>query len=190
MIAMRHNKRQKDAGFALLLTLVVVSVVLAIGLILVDITLKQLTLSGTGRDSEIAFHAAHAGAECAQYTRYSNSPADFKGSSPTLEYCLGNTSVGGDYSLVTSRVHLSQYELDWTAGSDGRCTQIDMYLFDAANAQVSYDIEAYDQDINEVCPQGSICTFVLSRGYSRSCDVVNAPGNTDFIIQREVILEL
>jgi len=187
MIVTMIKHRTDNSGFALLLTLVVVSVVLAIGLTLVDITLKQLTLSGTGRDSEIAFHAAHAGAECAHYTRLNTSVEDLTSGAPDLEQCLDESGVGGDYTRLRPNVHLSQYEIDWVSGGDGRCTQIDLYLFNASRRDVQYNIPQFDADTPEKCEEGSVCTFILSRGYNRACGNIDDPG---FVIQREVLLTL
>ncbi|MFW6210467.1 MAG: hypothetical protein ACOC4E_03185, partial [Patescibacteria group bacterium] len=66
---MATNPRQPHAtsGFALLITLLVVGVVLAVGAVLLDLTIKQVQLSSTAKDSEIAFHAANAGMECARF---------------------------------------------------------------------------------------------------------------------------
>lgn len=192
--------RIKEAGFALLLTLVVVSVVLAIGLTLVDITLKQLTLSGTGRDSETAFHAAHAGTECAQNARVNLPVEDFFGPTyaPSLGWCLdanseGDNLIWSSYSVPHSEsngsVHLSQYRYDWSGGGTDRCTEIDMYLFDASagTGDLDYNIVDYDEADEEACRSGAICTFVLSRGYNRACADIAGSNRT---VQREVILEL
>ncbi len=62
-MAQRKTNAKVSAGFALLLTMIVVAVTLAVGLSLLNITLKQFTLSSTSRDSEIAFHAADSGLE-------------------------------------------------------------------------------------------------------------------------------
>ena len=51
------------------MSLIVVSVVISIGLVVLDLTLKQLRLSTNSKDSETAFHAANAAMECARYWR-------------------------------------------------------------------------------------------------------------------------
>lgn len=185
---MHHQKKQYIAGFALLLTLVVVSVVLAIGLSLLDITLKQLVLSGVGRDSEVAFHAAYAGAECGQYWRLKKGDELLAGAAPELDECLKNTSVDdGTYSSPVANVHLAQYSITWGSDSD-RCTEIDLYLYDARSLTdpdvLSYDISYYG-DAAETCPAGNVCTILFSRGYNRACnDIVSIR-----TIQREIVLQ-
>src|SRR3989344_3678709 len=62
---MKKNKLKH--GFTLLLSILVVSVVLSVGLGIFDIMTKELKLSGIGRESQIAFYAADAGIECFFY---------------------------------------------------------------------------------------------------------------------------
>jgi Tfp pilus assembly protein PilX len=64
----KHSHHQSE-GFALILALLVASVALAIGLSLLDITVKQLTLNTTVQESEVAFQAAAAGMNCLQFAR-------------------------------------------------------------------------------------------------------------------------
>ncbi len=161
---MMHS-HQKQSGFALLMTLIVVSIVLAIGLSLLDITLKQLELSGTARDSEIAFHAAYAGAECAQYWRLQSIISDATiVTPPDFGWCVtGAVAAAPQFDLAPNITH-STYEID----SGASCIEIDMYVFDARTAAVAADIPDLTPGTDEVCLNG-VCTFVLSRGYNRSC---------------------
>ncbi len=55
------------AGFTLFVAMIVSSLLLAVGFSISNIILKQLLLSGSGKDSQIAFYAADSGAECAQF---------------------------------------------------------------------------------------------------------------------------
>ena len=54
-------------GFVLLLSAIVASITLAIGVSIFGIAQKQVVLSSLGRDSQFAFYAADTGAECALY---------------------------------------------------------------------------------------------------------------------------
>lgn len=65
---MYRTTPQKENGFALLFTVLVVSILLAISLSISNITLRELVLSSTTRDSHIAFYAADTAYECALYT--------------------------------------------------------------------------------------------------------------------------
>jgi Tfp pilus assembly protein PilX len=60
---------EKQAGFALLISLLVVGVVISVGLSILDLSIKQVRLASNATESEKAFHAANAGIECARYWR-------------------------------------------------------------------------------------------------------------------------
>jgi len=61
------SKRKKSAGFTLLYSVLVTSLLLAIGIAILNISVKEVILSGSSRDSQFAFYAADAGIECALY---------------------------------------------------------------------------------------------------------------------------
>lgn len=61
--SIHHTRR----GFVLPFSVLLAGILLSIGLAIFSITLKELILSSVGRDSQIAFFAADAGAECALY---------------------------------------------------------------------------------------------------------------------------
>lgn len=54
-------------GFALVVAVIFSSVVLAVGLALLDITYKQILLAGTAKNSQYAFYNADSALECALY---------------------------------------------------------------------------------------------------------------------------
>lgn len=58
---------KNNKGFTVLFSVIVSSIVLAIGISIANITLKQIIISSAGRESQIAFYAADSGAECAIY---------------------------------------------------------------------------------------------------------------------------
>jgi Tfp pilus assembly protein PilE len=60
---MTHPQR----GFTLLIAVVLTSVLLAVGLALLDIAYKQVVLSSTARQSQTAFYTADSALECALY---------------------------------------------------------------------------------------------------------------------------
>ena len=102
------NKKIKnaDAGFTLFVAMVVASLLLAVGFSIGNIILKQLLLAGSGKDSQVAFYAADAGAECAQFWDTKNSDGSsalgdgiFATSSPAT----GNISCGSRGSMAYSK---------------------------------------------------------------------------------------
>lgn len=54
-------------GFSVLFASLTGSLVLAIGLAILSITIKQITLASAGRESQLAFYAADTGTECALF---------------------------------------------------------------------------------------------------------------------------
>lgn len=54
-------------GFVLLYAVMTSTIVLAVGVSIISIALKQLSISTLGRESQYAFYAANTGAECALY---------------------------------------------------------------------------------------------------------------------------
>lgn len=64
---MKKTPLKKDKGFAMLFTVLVISIILAIALGIADLTFKQTLLSSLARDSQLAFYQADAGVECGMY---------------------------------------------------------------------------------------------------------------------------
>lgn len=207
-----HGRR---TGFALIMSLLVVSVVITAGLTILDISIKQVRLSGNAKDSEIAFSAATAGLECGRYWRRVRSDE------------MENSNAGGPDSLVNifcfdmpsspvtvvpvSLVGVSgggsgyvyDYEFSWGAGVNARCSKITtMVIVSAPAATSSMQIETHASNDYmrkffpgypdtgagiefKSCPPAGICTVMTTRGYNRSCSTINSPGT----IVREVLLE-
>lgn len=195
----------KQNGFALLLSLVIISVVLAVVISIAQLSTKQLQLAGVVGDSELAFNAAYAGVECAQSMRLykraelenGDSGIDFDCFDTTHTLVAGypdsytNTDTGyaGD-----GEVHHYQYQLDWTSGGNELCAIVDMVIFDTvldgANLSVTDTemialIEGYPGTSDKECIAGSQCTTVAVQGYDRACSDITQPDT----IQRSVLLE-
>lgn len=54
-------------GFTLLISIILTSVLVSIGIALIDLAYKQIVLASTARQSEVAFYAADTALECALY---------------------------------------------------------------------------------------------------------------------------
>jgi len=63
----KYRIRDTHSGFVLSFAVLISGVLLSIGLGIFTITLKELILSSTGRESQFAFYAADSGGECALY---------------------------------------------------------------------------------------------------------------------------
>ena len=78
-------------GFTLLLSLVVVSIVLSVGLGVFDIVFRELIFSGMSRESQKAFYAADTGAECALYWDLKEGP--ISSTTPSTISCANNQGI-------------------------------------------------------------------------------------------------
>lgn len=68
-------------GFTILFAVLIASILLAIGIAIFDITVRELRLSSVARESQFAIYAAETGVECALYwdSKYSGSSSAFPG---------------------------------------------------------------------------------------------------------------
>lgn len=186
------HKRNRQQGFALLLSLIISSVVLAIGMAILNVSINQINLSATARESELAFQSAHAGIDCMWYWRneLASSYTASSGAAPSIE-CFGVT-VSGDtpVSLPEStdgHARLYSYELEW--GDPVRCTGVDMYVMNAAgtdNLTLQFANEAIGTNGSKTCNSGNVCTVLVSGGYNRACNEITS---SIFSVQREITVE-
>lgn len=85
----RTPSRQTPKGFTLLLSVLVSSVLLALGFAIYNIVSKDIILSSSGRESQFAFYAADSGIECALYGDYQFN-VFATSSSATTVHCMGS----------------------------------------------------------------------------------------------------
>lgn len=67
MMTTPHRTQAGKRGFTLLIAILLASVSLLVGLALADVAYKQVVLSSTARNSQIAFYRADSALECALY---------------------------------------------------------------------------------------------------------------------------
>lgn len=188
--------KQQQSGFALLMALIVVGVVVSVGLTILDLTIKQLNLSTNSKDSEIALHASNAGLECAQYWRFKEATKFESGQNLSIE-CFNVTESSGsvtDLDLSSGgSVYEYNFEFDWgTSGVDERCSKIKMLMFasdvDSSGAtlnNISSVVLGYPSGTNKTCDSGGRCAVISVQGYNKTCGDIGSFGT----IQREVLLE-
>ncbi len=189
--------RKKEQGFALLMTLIVVTVVVAIGLTVLDLSTKQIRLSTNAKDSEVAFHAANAGMECARFWRRQASTLMETGS-PVSPSCFGSALYSNNRVRITSNVsgdgevYKYDYAFSWAAGS--RCSQITTLVASSTSqgagltiGNITALVPGYPGgSLNEKeCAAGERCTVLSVRGYNKPCNDVSGYGT----VQREVLLQ-
>ena len=99
-------------GFTLLFTVLFISASLAISLGLSSLVIGQIQLSGSGRDSQLAFYAADSGVECALY--WDGAKNSFATSSQSTITCARQSRVVGGAKLSSFNFSLS----------NGSCVQV------------------------------------------------------------------
>jgi hypothetical protein len=73
----------KNRGFAMLFTVLIITLILALAIGISDTTYKQAVLSGLAKDSQIAFYQADAAVECGLQYDLTNKAFPYKSSSDT-----------------------------------------------------------------------------------------------------------
>ncbi len=150
-------------GFAMLFAVLVSSVLLSIGLSIFNLTIKELLLSSSGRESQFSFYAADTGVECALYWNFQE-PNPFATSSgstaPTTINCVGqDISLSPDPGSTDSSAS-TQFSLNIPALSPTSCAII---------------------RVSKTAPDstGIITTVVDSRGYNTSCSDTTNPNRVE-----------
>jgi len=196
------NILKKKGGFALLITIMVVSVVVAVTLAIVELSMKQLELSVNSVDSELAFQAANAGMECARYWRQASSSSFETGVDVDMN-CFGVTnlvSVGTFLITLNGSGDVFWYktELTWGAAPFERCSQMDIISMVVpatstnkltvgsgnGNNSLKTIFPGYPSN-STTCDPGGQCTIMSVTGYSSSCINKNQSGTQ----RREILLE-
>ena len=151
----KNNLNVKKEGFTLLLTMLVLSIVLMVSLSVFGITIKQLKLSGLGRDSQIAFYAADSGVECAAYWDFKSLGEIYEPlpdpPPPTIYdlICAGVTGMTMEEKPSGSSIYVSSFE---RILGDDSCVSVTVTKDKSSSVTV---------------------TTIRSDGYNLHCDSVN-----------------
>lgn len=146
MEKIENNKNKK--GFVILMVILLLSVILVVGLGVFDIIVREILISNIGRESQKAFYAADAGAECVQY--WEKQGGKFIPGSAYLIDCNGNSIVGQMSGDLASPENSNNYNIP-----------IKVNFTNGACASVTLLINSSDPSID---------TVITSRGYNVGCD--------------------
>ncbi len=169
------KKIKDEKGFTLLFAVIVSTLVLAVGGSIINIALKQVILSGTGRESQYAFYAANTGIECAYYwdiAGVSGAPAFATSSSgfdiPGTAACAGTTDIYDDDSTDAERKNFETEDLgDGVTQSYFRLQN----FTNPAGQELEYCADVYVRKTTD--GSGAVtATVIESRGYN-TCDEDN-----------------
>jgi len=94
---MINQKNKKEKGFAMIFTVLVMSLILSITMGMSNIVFKQKILSGLVRDSQIAFYQADSASECGLYQDYKmenfTKGVEITETSPNYEFVCGDKTM-------------------------------------------------------------------------------------------------
>lgn len=190
------KRKTQQSGITLLITLLLMSVLLAISASLLNVTLKQFKLSSIAKDSEMAFQAAQSGLECAVFWDVQNlfdvDPNNVPVPEEDVVGCMGEVSA--DLESANDTVTSGERQLfrfQW--GNPEVCTEVDVFKY-SENSTVDGNADGPDMSdelgtVNPVyCPESDPastpieCTIIKSRGYNTSCNNLSNPRT----VEREI----
>ena len=197
---MIQTKHSVQNGFALLITLLTVGVIISATLAIVELSRLQLQLSVDSRDAEAAFSAANAAKECAQYVRTTSAVGIRNNDSSIGTNCLGTnfsmTRLSHGFGVSgggNGAVRRYRSLINWDASGSARCSVIEMIVVYAETGNItigtgSNNLQRIISNYHNptmTCVRGSECTIIAASGYNSTCSGRNAVG----VLKREVLLE-
>jgi hypothetical protein len=161
----KKNKSGRE-GFTLLYASMVAGLLLAIGAAILAITIKQVSLSAAGRQSQFAFYSSDTGIECAEYVyRLSRKDGCAEGDGlftpPSFKLWIPNDPLCKYTDYKCLGVSLSNFTPPASTDSDPS-----IYTFSVNDTT---DNICFDISVNIT----SASSTVVSRGYD-TCNTANS----------------
>lgn len=164
-ITLENRKQKTEAGFALLVAVIFMSVMLTFGLALGSLGYKQAVLASGAIESQYAFYAADGALECALYADQQSNlfarPATQPASAPAVT-CDG---ISATFPLSFPTGIVSYTATQWVV--------TERLLLDSGK-------HCADVTVYKPIP-GVGTTYIFSQGYDVSCATVASPGNARFV---------
>lgn len=157
------NEKQKaeNRGFALLIAVIFMSIMLALGLALSSLGYKQEVIASSAIESQYAFYAADAALECALYDDQQQNAFDYASHSstkhPNVIVCDGASATEESYTYTSSVLSVSER---LSLNSDTRCADVTVYKYPT--------------------PQNGVSTYIFAEGYDVPCTNIES-GSTRFV---------
>lgn len=163
-MAMKNTQR----GFALLIAIIFMSVMLTFGLVLSSLAYKQQVLASSAVESQYAFYVSDAALECALYADQQLNAFDYSSHSainhPSTITCNGASATELSYSYdATALVVNERLSFDSVSGSAARCADVTVYKYSAPQ------------------PPDNMTSYLFSQGYDVSCATVNSPNGARLV---------
>ncbi len=146
MISMTHTPR----GFTLLISIILASVALSIGLALLDISYKQSILASSSKQSQISFYNADAALECALFW---DQKQDLFNDNP--------------FSVVDGDVTCNEMPVDFSQLRDGSAPTMTVFTIPCEDGGTAAQVTVYKNN------PGEHLNVIYATGYN-TCDTENA----------------
>jgi len=158
----KYSIRNTHSGFVLSFAVLISGVLLSIGLAIFTITLKELILSSTGRESQFAFYAADSGGECALYWDIRHAGFGISVFATSSDSVLVPNGSG----VMCNSEDISDITTGWDPGSGWATTDVT-----GTTATTVFDIEFNNGSCATVkVIKDNGATRIDSRGYN-TCDL-------------------
>ncbi len=118
---MMHTSR----GFALLIAIILTSVVLAVGIALLDMAYKQIVLASSAKNSQIAFYNADSALECALYWDQKSNAFSYSAPKSGSTIKCDNVTVVNFTNPMASGQRITKFDL--SCPSSGVSAHVEIY---------------------------------------------------------------
>ncbi len=146
--------KNSQKGFALLVAVIFMSVMLSFALTLGSLGYKQQVLASSAKASQYAFYAADAGLECVLYADQQTTPNPFLNGNSGSFNCAGLSST--------------------TLRPQSR-PMIDIWQYTKSEMRLNIDGNRC-ADVTVYKPDAATTTYLFSQGYDVTCSEVNGSG--------------
>jgi hypothetical protein len=144
---MQFGNTNRQRGFTLLLAALISSLVLSLGISVVSIARKSVTLSSISRDSQFAFYSADSAAECALYwdVRFNY----FGTSTPAGLEPPDDPECDGVKIEATGRQSAEPYVMSFEYEPEGYCVQVEVRK-NVASPRTVIHADGFSVSCNEI----------------------------------------
>jgi len=153
---------KSGTGFALLIAVIFMAVMLTFGLALGSLAYKQEVIASSAAESQYAFYAADAALECVLYEdqQYNLFKYDTTDPPPTLD-CDGKAPYQGPTRTFSGSRQILSYQMELDYGSLKRCADVTIYK-----------------------PSAIGTSYLFAQGYDVSCATVDSANSTTRFVAR------
>lgn len=189
-----NKKISNQKGFTLLFAILVSILILAVGASIISIALKQVILSGAGRESQYAFYAANTGLECALYWDLNgaliddNSEAKYVFPPPNSVdsrrsgTSLNDITCAGTNITSGSSVYAQDYTIPWITTTNNTVFRI--AVSNGINSSLDDILYCAEVTVAKSEVGDEVYTTITSQGLN-TCD----PDNDTRAVQRGLVLQ-